>query len=235
MRIIAIDTGSAALSLALADEHGVVAEAGLNNGRQHSLTLLPMLDALLANAGWSLRQADALALTIGPGSFTGLRIGVATAKAWAQGVGLPLIAVSSLQAMALTAAESGLSVCPVFDARRDEVYWALFDGENRRLSEDAALAPAALAERLAALRQPVVMAGDALDKYAPLFAAALGDDFRPAPPQRRLFMASAAALLGADKYARGEFSEAASLQPVYLRLSEAEEKKLAREAAADGR
>ena len=122
MRVLAIDTSSSALGAAIADEQGIIGEFGLHTGRQHSEALLPLLQSLLQAAGLSLADMDAFGVTIGPGSFTGLRIGLATVKAWAQALDKPVVAVSSLEALALTAAEAGMLVCPTLDARRDELY-----------------------------------------------------------------------------------------------------------------
>lgn len=230
MRLLAIDTSGSALSAALAlcqppRQPEISGCFGLHTGKNHSLALLPMLQAMLENSGLMLCDLDAFAVTVGPGSFTGLRIGIATVKAWAQALDKPLFAISSTQAMALAAGGEGY-ICPLFDARRDEVYCALFcDGE--RLWPDQALAPAALAEKLAALGKPVLLAGDGLPACLPLLQAVPGLQLRPLQPQHDLFMAPAAAVLACGKYARGEVTPLQELLPCYLRLSEAEEKRLA--------
>lgn len=222
MRLLAIDTSGRALSAALAEDGEIIAAFGTDEGKNHSLTLLPRLERLLEEQRLRLAQLDAFAVTVGPGSFTGLRIGLATVKAWGQALGKPLIAVSTLDA---AAASSEGYAAPLLDARRDEVYTALYRGGRRR-TPDRAVAPVQLAEELAALRQPVVFSGDGLRPYQQLFQQALGDNFRLPEDGNTLFFAAAAARLACAKYAAGEFADTAALVPVYLRLSEAEEKRL---------
>lgn len=224
MRILVIDTSSSALGAAIVDERGVAGEFGLFTGRQHSEVLLPLVEALLNAAGLKLPDMDALAVTIGPGSFTGLRIGLATVKAWAQVLEKPIIAVSTLEALAYTAAERGQLICPVLDARRGELYAALFEN-GRRLWPDLAIAPAELAAKLAEYRRPIIFCGDGLIPEAEALRRALGEVMVEAPAQRRLFMAAATGLLAREKLLRGETADAIKLEPAYLRLSEAEERR----------
>lgn len=225
MRLISIDTSSSALGAAIIDDNGVLAECGLASGRQHSEVLLPLVEALLNSARLSLSDMDGIVVTIGPGSFTGLRIGLATAKAWVQALDKPLIAVGTLEALAYTAAETGQLICPVLDARRGELYAALYE-DGRCLWPDMAIAPALLAEGLQELGRPIIFCGDGLASEGAALRAVLGHNMREAAAQRRLFMAAAAGLLGREKFLNGETADAVTLEPVYLRLSEAEEKRL---------
>ncbi|MBQ1501313.1 MAG: tRNA (adenosine(37)-N6)-threonylcarbamoyltransferase complex dimerization subunit type 1 TsaB [Firmicutes bacterium] len=224
MRLLAIDTSGYALSGAIAEEGEVIGSFGADTGKNHSLELLPLLSELLAEKGLALADMDAFAVTVGPGSFTGLRIGLATVKAWCQALAKPLIAVSSLDAMAAAAGGEGYTA-PVFDARRNELYTALYR-DGKRLTPDRAVAPGVLGGELAALDAPVTVAGDGLRNYADELKAALGDNFRLPADGNYLFMAAAAARLACVKYAADEFADVNSLIPVYLRLSEAEEKRL---------
>lgn len=224
MRLLAIDTSGRALSAALAEDGEVIASFGVDEGKNHSLTLLPNLQRLLQEQQLTLDQMDAFAVTIGPGSFTGLRIGLATVKAWGQALEKPLVAISTLDAAAASATTCGYAA-PVLDARRNEVYTALYcDGQ--RLGPDRAMAPAQLAEELTQLSAPVTFSGDGVDPYRTLFAEALGANFQLPTDGNTLFFAAAAARLACAKYAAGEISDVAALVPVYLRLSEAEEKRL---------
>ena len=225
MLLLAIDTGATALSAAVGDGAQLRGAYALNVGKNHSLGLLPLLQPLLANANCSLADMDAFAVTVGPGSFTGLRIGVATVKAWHDAFDKPLIGVSSLDAAARAADFPGLC-CPVLDARRDEVYAALYR-DGRRLGPDQAIAPAALARQLAVYDEPVAMLGDGFAPYEEIFAAALGARLRPVAAERRLIFAPAVLALAAERYAAGAFTPPQELLPVYLRLSEAEEKRRA--------
>lgn len=226
MICLAIDVSGRALSGAIAARDSgsprIVGEFCLDTGKNHSLALLPMTEALLQNCHLKLADMEAFAVTVGPGSFTGLRIGLATVKAWCDALAKPALAVSSLDAMARAIDRPGL-VCPVFDARRSEVYAALFR-EGQRLTADLALAPDKLCDELDKYDGPVTFGGDGLGPWEDVLRARLGARFQAASPERRLNMASAAAMIGLEKLVKGETSDAASLVPVYLRLSEAEEK-----------
>ena len=224
MRLLAIDTSGRAVSAAVAEDGEVIASFGVDEGKNHSLTLLPRLQQLLAEQKLTLAEMDAFAVTVGPGSFTGLRIGLATVKAWGQALDKPLVAVSTLDAVAEAANSSGEGV-PLLDARRDEVYTALYRS-GQRLAPDRAVAPQQLADELAGLGAPVTFSGDGVRPYADLFRERLGASFVLPADGNTLFFAAAAARLATAKYAAGEVSEPASLVPVYLRLSEAEEKRL---------
>ncbi len=224
MKLLAIDTSGTALSAAIAEDGQIIACFGLDSGKNHSLELLPCLQQLLAENQLALAEMDAFAVTIGPGSFTGLRIGIATVKAFAHALDKPLIGVSSLDAMAQTAGETGY-VAPIFDARRDQVYTALF-ADGKRLSPDRAIAPQALAEELAAIGEKIVFTGDGLKSGRAIFAQSLADKFCLPSHGNTLFMAEAAALLATEKFAQANFTPISALVPLYLRLSEAEEKRL---------
>lgn len=234
MKLLAIDTSGRALSAAIFAAGEVLAGGGVDSGRNHSLELLPLVDDLLRQNQLTFADFDAFAVTVGPGSFTGLRIGLATVKAWGQALGKCLISVSTLDAIAAAArAHSGSAeyIAPICDARRNEVYTALYCG-GERLSADRAVSPEALARELARLDQPVVLAGDALASYQPLFEQELKENFRLPAQGNQLFFAAAAARLAAAKYQAGAVVEPAALLPVYLRLSEAEEKRLEAERRA---
>lgn len=240
MKLLAIDTSGSSLSAAIAEATppaagqplaaNIIGSFGVNTGRNHSLALLPMLQALLDNCGLDLAHMDAFAVTLGPGSFTGLRIGCATVRAWGQALEKPLIGISSTQACALAASPEGW-VCPIFDARRNEVYTALFHNGQRQW-EDRALAPQRLIQELAALGQPVLCSGDAWPVYAALFEEQKAFALRPQNTHSAPFLAEAAAQLALEQARQGQFTPAEQLLPRYLRLSEAEEKRLAQQATA---
>lgn len=144
MRILAIESSAKQSSIALVEDGKLIAQNTQNAGRTHSKTLLPMTHSLLRDMGLTVQDVDQIAVAHGPGSFTGIRIGMATAKGLAMGAGKPLIGVSTLEAMAHQGKHLGVDiVCPVMDARREQVYNALFtvqDGTLRRLTEDRAIA-----------------------------------------------------------------------------------------------
>jgi tRNA threonylcarbamoyladenosine biosynthesis protein TsaB len=224
MKLLAIDTSGHALSAAIIENDMIIGSFGADTGKNHSLELLPKLELLFDDKDLSLSDMDAFAVTIGPGSFTGLRIGLATVKAWSQAFTKPLIGISSMDAMAKTAADNGY-VVPIFDARRNEVYSALYFDE-RRLCPDRAIDPEVLAQELVKIKASIVFCGDGLKFSAKIFQKALGENFVLPKHGNTLFMAEAAAQLAYERYIAGVFDDSSSLVPIYLRLSEAEEKRV---------
>ena len=230
MRILAFETSAKAASVALLEDGVLLAESYQNAGLTHSVTILSMAENLMKTCGVGAEDVDAVAVAMGPGSFTGVRIGVAAAKGFAWGRELLLYGVSTLEAMALGyGAESGL-VCPVMDARRSQVYNALFRAEGGkliRLREDRAISLEELAQELKNWDGPVIFVGDG----ANLCYNTIGiheERFRLAPEHRRHQRASGVALAAEAAIARGESGDGAALQPNYLRLSQAERERLER-------
>lgn len=230
MRILAFETSAKAASVALLEDGVLLAESYQNAGLTHSVTVLSMAENLMKTCGVGAEDVDAVAVAMGPGSFTGVRIGIAAAKGFAWGRELPLYGVSTLEAMALGyGAESGL-VCPAMDARRSQVYNALFRVEGCkliRLREDRAISLEELAQDLKNWDSPVIFVGDG----ANLCYNTIGiheERFRLAPEHRRHQRASGVALAAEAAIARGESGDGAALQPNYLRLSQAERERLER-------
>lgn len=239
MIILAVDAAGKGLSVAAAADGRILASAALNVGLTHSQRLLPLLQSLLAAADMELAQVDAVAVVNGPGSFTGLRIGLATAKGLAWALQKPLAAVSTLEAAAYNALpgtdDADTLACPVLDARRNEVYTALYaPAAAGRLTPTPlwppqAVSPAVLAKRLAAeLKngQRVVLAGDAAELIFAAMRAELGTRVLLAPPERRYFNACACALLAAER--PEQWQAPAEVGAFYLRASEAERNRLAK-------
>jgi tRNA threonylcarbamoyladenosine biosynthesis protein TsaB len=222
MRVLAVDTSTLAGGVALVDGARVVGESLLDVRTTHSERVMVAVDRVLADAGWPPGSLDGLAVTVGPGSFTGLRIGLAAVKGLALALGLPIAAVPTLDAMAAGLPWSMRPVCPVLDARKNEVYACLYrwDGLAMRREWDyLALPPAALAERLT---EPVIGVGDG--------AALVGSPWiTVVEPVRRGPAAAVVAWLGHERLRAGHTVDAAALVPLYLRPSEAE---LKRRAAA---
>ncbi len=226
MRILSIDTATSVTGAAIADENELLAVSCLNVGKTHSQRFLPMVSAMLEGAELSLADIDAFAVTVGPGSFTGLRIGIATAKAFCHAYHKPAVPVLTLDAYAYQG--RGLSdwICPVLDARKNEVYCALYDGAGNSVLAPDALTPQALGAALAQKAGTVLFLGDGVIPSQEILQDALGGRYRLMPPEKRLFMADAAARLGVQKFLAGERVDALALQPFYLRVSEAEKKRL---------
>ncbi len=166
MKILALETSATVASVALCSDGRLLAEYTLNNGNTHSQTLLPMVEALLSDFSLSVKDIDLFAVSSGPGSFTGVRIGAATLKGLAFGTNAPCVGVSTLEALAENAVIHKGLICPVMNARRSQVYTALFssDGEQlTRLMPDSALAISELDEILCKYGDSVMFVGDGYD------------------------------------------------------------------------
>ena len=231
MLILAFETSAKAASVALMEGSKLLGEAYQNTGLTHSQTLMVMAQDLMNQCGISVSEVDAVAVANGPGSFTGVRIGVAAAKGFAWGKQLPCYGVSTLEAMAHSLGIWQGYVCPVMDARRNQVYNALFyvnHGEITRVAPDRAIALADLGEEIKNLTEPVFLVGDGsnlcyntLLKDVPNLVL---------PSEHRMHQrAVGVALLAATQAAQGIAPTGAELTPNYLRLSQAEREKLERE------
>jgi tRNA threonylcarbamoyladenosine biosynthesis protein TsaB len=226
VRVLAVETSTLTGAVALLAGDSVVADHRLSLAVTHSERLLAAVDHVLAAAGWRLADVETLAVAIGPGSFTGLRIGVSTAKSLAFATGIPLVGISTLDALAWSLPYAAYPVCPILDAKKGEVYTALYRtdaGRLERLWEHQAVAPAALGERLGREAPgPVIFVGDAVAPFAAVLRGVLGGDARLAPPGHRLPSAVSVAELGRAARERGERVDPAALVPLYVRRSEAE-------------
>ena len=228
MLILAFETSAKAASAALLEDGRLLGESYQNTGLTHSQTLLVMAENLLAQCGKTVAQVTAVAVAAGPGSFTGVRIGVAAAKGFAWGRQLPCYGVSTLEAMALSLGAWQGYVCPCMDARRSQVYNALFSvnqGTLERLREDRAIALSELAEELKALDGPIFLVGDGSTLTYRTLSGEIPN--LVLPPEHRMHQrADGVALLAAQKIAAGESGDANALTPNYLRLSQAERERM---------
>ena len=228
MLILAFETTAKAGSVALLEDGKLLAESYQNTGLTHSQTLMVMAEDMLKQAGKTVADVTAVAVAEGPGSFTGVRIGVAAAKGFAWGGELPCCGVSTLEAMAETLGVYQGYVCACMDARRNQVYNALFqaeDGKLERVTEDRAIALAELKTDLEHIDGPIFLVGDG----AALTYKTLKDAVPELilPPEHRMHQrASGVAILAARKLAAGEVCDANALTPNYLRLSQAERERL---------
>lgn len=221
-RILTVDSSSLTGSVALSAGSTVVAESLLNIRRTHSEKLLKQIDALLIETGWSLKDLDLLAAVTGPGSFTGLRIGIATVKGLSQALQKPVVAVSSLQAAAMNGALSPIPVCAFLDARKNEVYSQLFHfqaGVPFPLNDATVLPPEQLLRKLDG---SVAFVGNGVPVYQNLITEVLGMRAVLPPPAAYQLRASHAAWLALDCWSRGQIIPPADLQPTYIRPSDAE-------------
>ena len=220
MLILALESSAKAASAALLEDGRLLALSSQCSGLTHSRTLLPMAEDLLKNAEKTIRDVDLFAVAHGPGSFTGVRIGVSTVKGLAWATNKPCVGVSTLEAMAWHGLAAGGYICPVMDARRQQVYNALFeirDGKPVRLTEDRPIALEELAPQLKALASPVFLVGDGAALTAK-YLDSVQIPYRLAPDNLVWQSAWGVAMAALDK-APGTADD---LLPVYLRLSQAE-------------
>lgn len=215
MKTLAIDTATEVLALC-ADDGAARASLCLRRGLQHSPALLPLADRLLAELGFGAGDLDLVVCSVGPGSFTGIRIGLATAKGIAFATGCPLVGVSTLDALALPWAGFPGGVWAVIDARKGRWYAAGYR-HGRRITGYLDLAPDDLAARLAAGPAPVLLAGP----DAPRFAGGLAPSSAAAVSAVDLFDPAAVLKVGLDRFA-ADGADPESLKPLYLRQSDAE-------------
>ena len=231
MLILAFETSAKAASVALTDGEKLLGESYQNTGLTHSQTLLPMAQDLLKSCGYTPQQVEAVAVAAGPGSFTGIRIGVAAAKGFAWGKELPCYGVSTLEAMAMNLGIWDGYVVPVMDARRSQVYTATFlaeKGKLTRLCEDRAISLEQLGNELKNSEKTIFLVGDGsklcyntLKNTVPELVC---------PPEHRMHQRAAGVGLAAAKMiAAGVPGNGAELTPNYLRLSQAERERMERE------
>lgn len=228
LKILAIDTTAAAASVALCEDEALRGEFFVNIRQTHSETLMPMAGSLLQNCGVSPAEIGLFAVSCGPGSFTGVRIGVAAVKGLALPFGTPCAAVSSLEALAENLRPVRGLVCSVMDARRGQFYNALFEaagGTLRRLCPDRAVDASQLEkDLLPAVREAknVFLVGDGTEICYNMLSPELAKGVLPAPPNVRFARASSVAAVGLRLLREGKTVSAEELLPYYLRLPQAE-------------
>jgi tRNA threonylcarbamoyladenosine biosynthesis protein TsaB len=219
MRVLAIETATPLASAAVVDEDGVLAESVLRAPMFHLEWLLPAVEAMLARLAMPPGAIQGVAVSSGPGGFTGLRIGIATAAAWATMRRVPLLGINTLEALACVGGVEGL-VLPVLDAHRGEVAGALYriaaDGSADCLVAPMVVAPDRLMAEVAVHHGRVLLVGDGVPRCAAAMRASLGDRARPGAPHLHP-RAAVVGLLALPRLARGDRVEPAGLRPLYGR------------------
>ena len=229
MIILAIESSALTASVAVYDSDRLLGEYTVNNGNTHSETLLPMVESLLGFLNLSVSDVELFAVSAGPGSFTGIRIGVATLKGLAFGSGKPCVGVSTLEAMAYRLQAPNGLICPVMNARRKQVYTALFreqNGELLRLMPDSAIAIEELDKILSQYNEPVYLIGDGYTLAVQNLTHALGYT----PEHLRCQSAASVAKAAWKLYQAGQAQTDKEIKPVYLRPCQAERERLERES-----
>lgn len=224
MKILALDTSAKAASVCLAQEDKIIGEFFIDTALTHSQTLISMTEQLCKNTQMPFDEIDAIAVNAGPGSFTGVRIGVAAAKGLAFAKNLPCVSVSTLESMAYNLLGSDCVVCAVMDARCAQVYNALFriSGDRvERLCDDRALSLTDLMLDLQQYKEKVVLIGDGAEICADFIGDSLANVFL-APMNNRIQKASSVACAAFEELSKGHTLSPAKLMPVYLRLPQAQ-------------
>ncbi len=228
MKILAIDTSSIYASCALLAEGDIRSEAAVNNGLVHSRSLMPMIERCLQNADTDIGQIDVFACVAGPGSFTGIRIGVCAVKGLAQALKKPCAAVNTLDCLRQNFPFAS-TVCPIMDARRGQVYCAIYEEKSILLNSSAM----AIEDLLALLKgKNTVFLGDGVKVYKDTIFAALKERALFAPPHLNYTRASAAAFLAMQAAEENKLVSAAALDAIYLRKPQAEREYAAKHSQA---
>ncbi len=219
MLIFGIDTCCQAATSAIYDGEKLLAQTVINHKKTHSQKIMPQVDQLFALSELSVSDIDAFAAAVGPGSFTGVRIGVATVKGMAQALNKPCIPVSTLEALAFPLSSFQGLVCPILDARRGQVYNAIFEN-GKRICPDRALALSELLSEIKGKR--VIFLGDGIFPYRDEILSVI-PDAQFAPEVIAMNLAGSVCQVAYEKYLKGEAVSANELVPSYVRLSQAEQ------------
>lgn len=222
MKVLGIETSTYSESLAVVEDDIVLAEFSLNNGSWHSEKLLPMIEWLLKEAGIDKKKLDGIAISMGPGSFTPLRIGISTAKGIAFSLGIPVVGISSLEVLAWNLLFTPLKICSIIDAKKGEVFAAFFksnDGNLRRESEDILCSPQHI---YGMINERTVFIGSGALLYKDYLKDSLGERAMFCSLNFNLPRVSNCALLGAKMLKNGYRDNVSILAPQYLKRAEAE-------------
>lgn len=231
MLLLAIDTTTNVCSAALGEEDKLWAEITTNTKKTHSQRLMPAVQTLLSEAGVDKKQLQGIAVALGPGSFTGIRIGVATARGLSQGLGIPVIGVMTLDALAEGCGFIPKLICPLLDARREQVYTCFYRGGSggpHALVPPAALSLDELIAKAHGFAEDLLFTGDALGIFREKLSAALGSRYIEVPFPSRLNRAALVLQKGLRDWERAGPASAYALKPYYIRLPEAERRLLER-------
>ena len=233
MKLIAIDSSGLVASVAITEDDNLIAEYNVQYKKTHSQTLLPMLDELKKMVELDLESVDAIAISKGPGSFTGLRIGSATAKGLSQALNIPIVEIGTLEGLACNLYGSNRLIVPMMDARRSQVYTAIFgyEYENgkyvlKRYLDECAIDVKELTDRVNEISKEndmgVIFLGDGLPVYENEIDTYVSANYIKAPSHMNRQRAAAFSYLAIEKFNNGEYVKCEDHAPDYLRLSQAE-------------
>lgn len=220
MLVLGIETATMTGGVALANDERIISEYTLNVRTTHTARLMPALDQILRDSSIDKREIDGIAISLGPGSFTGLRIGMATAKGLALGLDIPLLGVPTLDALARNVPFAAYQICTVLDARKKEIYYSLYRcSPLQRQVPYQVVSPEKLVSQI---DEKTIFLGDALSAYGGLISENLGDLALFAPYAQRFPRAATVAEMGLAKLKAGEHLDVAFVEPIYIRESDAE-------------
>ncbi len=233
MKILALDSSGIVASVAVVEDYNLLGEYTVNYKKTHSQTLLPMLDELVQMIELDLNTLDAIAVAAGPGSFTGLRIGAATAKGLGLALDKPLIAIPTVEGLAYNLYDTKGVICPLMDARRSQVYTGIYRFREHKLQaiqEQCTVAIEEILEKVNGLGEEVIFMGDGVGVFTEIIGEKIQVPYTFAPSHLNKQRASAVAALGLQYYKDGKIQTAAEHKPDYLRVSQAERERAEREA-----
>jgi tRNA threonylcarbamoyladenosine biosynthesis protein TsaB len=234
MKILGLDSSGIVASVAIVEDDVLIAEYTVNYKKTHSQTLLPMLDEIAKMTELDLNSIDAIAVAAGPGSFTGLRIGSATAKGLGLALKKPLIAIPTVEGLAYNLYDISGLICPIMDARRKQVYTGIYrftDHQLKVVEDQMAVPMETVIEKLNQYGEAVTFLGDGVPVFHELIAEKMTVPYSFAPAHVNKQRAAAVATLGEIYYRQGKTETAMEHVPDYLRVSQAERERAAREAA----
>lgn len=234
MKILGLDSSGIVASVAIVEDDVLIAEYTVNYKKTHSQTLLPMLDEIAKMTEFDLNSIDAIAVAAGPGSFTGLRIGSATAKGLGLALKKPLIAIPTVEGLAYNLYDISGLICPIMDARRKQVYTGIYrftDHQLKVVEDQMAVPMETVIEKLNQYGETVTFLGDGVPVFHELIAEKMTVPYSFAPAHVNKQRAAAVAALGEIYYRQGKTETAMEHVPDYLRVSQAERERAEREAA----
>lgn len=234
MKILGLDSSGIVASVAIVEDDVLIAEYTVNYKKTHSQTLLPMLDEIAKMTELDLNSIDAIAVAAGPGSFTGLRIGSATAKGLGLALKKPLIAIPTVEGLAYNLYDISGLICPIMDARRKQVYTGIYrftDHQLKVVEDQMAVPMETVIEKLNQYGEAVTFLGDGVPVFHELIAEKMTVPYSFAPAHVNKHRAAAVATLGEIYYRQGKTETAMEHVPDYLRVSQAERERAEREAA----
>lgn len=236
MKLLVLESSGLVASAAMMEDDRMVCEFTMNYKKTHSQTLLPMVDEMVKITGFDLKELDAIGISKGPGSFTGLRIGSATAKGLSQALSIPVVPVSTLEGLAANLFGTEGVICPMMDARRAQVYTGIYAYEGSSLTtrmHDSAMAVSELIEILNKNGEPVIFLGDGVPVYEKMLEEGLLVPYRIAPAHLNRQRAGAVGTLAMQYFKEGKAESSRDHKPEYLRKSQAERELLEKQKAAE--